>query len=244
MRKLFVWIPAFAGMTILLLVFPLGVFAQAATLSLDPSTGTFNRGCSFSVNVNIDTGGSQTDGADAILIYDPSRVTANSITNGTVYPDYPGNNIDAQSGKISILSLASVTAGFSGKGVLATINFTVKDSAATGVTQVKFDFDPLNKAKTTDSNVVERSTVVDILNSVVDGNYTVGAGSCGVGQPTPTPASTQRPRTGGTGDSGTPSSTYIPPKTLPEGGTPQFTATLAIMGGVLTILGIFGLALL
>lgn len=237
MRKLI----TFFLFSVLLLVFPSGVFAQVATLSLEPATGAFNRGCSFSVNVNVDTGGSQTDGADAILIYDPSRLTANSITNGTIYPDYPGNNIDAQSGKISILSLASVTAGFAGKGILATINFTVKDSAATGATQVKFDFDPLNKAKTTDSNVVERSTVVDILNSVTDGNYTVGSGSC-TGQSTVTP--TKRPvPVGGPNDS-TGSSTYSPTKTLPDSGTPQFTATLAIVGGVLTVLGIFGLALL
>lgn len=216
-----------------LLISPTGVFAQSAILSLDPLSGTFNRGCSFSLNINLDTGGAQTDGTDAILFYDVSRFTATSITNGTIYPDYPGNNIDPQGGKITISGLASVNTPFTGKGTLATANFKVADTAATGATQITFDFDPNNKAKTIDSNVVERGTVVDVLNSVVNGSYTVGTGSCGA---TPRPI-------GGPGDSATPSAE---PKTpyLPPAGSEQFTFALAIIGGTLTILGILGLALL
>lgn len=220
---------------------PAGVFAQTAVLSLEPSTGTFNRGCNFSVNVILDAGGTQTDGTDAILIYDSSRFNATTIANGTVYPDYPGNNIDAQNGRITISGLASVNTPFSSKGILATVNFTVQSNAPTGVSQVKFDFDPTNKAKTTDSNVVERGTLVDVLNSVVDGNYTIGTGACG--QVTVSP--TTRP----IGEPGsTPSATFEPLPTkqpvLPDTGSEQLTFTLAIVGGVLAVLGILGLALL
>ena len=224
-----------------LLAFPVSVFAQSATLSLDPASGTFNKGCNFTLNVNLDTGGAQTDGSDAIIFYDVSRFTATSITNGTIYPDYPGNNIDPQGGKITISGLASVNTPFTGKGILATLNFKVVDTAATGATQITFDFDPNNKAKTTDSNVVERNTVVDVLNSVVNGNYTIGTGSCGA---TPTVPPAYRPPTGGGNPPATPSS--VEPKTpyLPPAGSEQFTFTLAIFGGVLTILGILGLALL
>lgn len=226
------------------LISPTGVSAQAAVLSLDPTSGTFNRGCSFSLKVNLDTGGAQTDGTDAILFYDVSRLTAVSITNGTIYPDFPGNNIDAQTGKISILSLASVNSPFTGKGTLATVNFKVTDTAATGATQITFDFDPNNKAKTTDSNVVEKNTIVDVLNSVVNGNYTIGTGSCGL-VPSPSPAATIIPRGG---PSSTPSATIAPLPTkqpvLPPAGSEQFTFAVAIFGGVLTVLGILGLALL
>ncbi|OGE62609.1 hypothetical protein A2964_00240 [Candidatus Daviesbacteria bacterium RIFCSPLOWO2_01_FULL_40_27] len=232
--------------------------ALAATLSLDPVNGTFNRGCNFSLNVNLDTQGGQTDGTDAILIYDPSRMTAQSITNGIIYPDYPGNTIDNSTGKVSILSLASVDKFFSGKGTLATVNFTVQSTAPTGVTQVSFDFDPNNKAKTTDSNVVERATILDLLSSVVNGNYIIGTGSCGAQT---SPAPTIGPGTSGTvvtqfpgGRQGTVVVGTPPaqPKTLDqfvdktgEGpGTPQLTFTLAIIGSVLTVLGILGLALL
>lgn len=224
---------SFLAFSFSLLAFPAGVFAGTATLSLDPATGTFNKSCPFSVNVNLNTGGTQTDGTDAILFYDSSRLTATSVTNGTIYPDYPGNNIDAQNGKITISGLASVSQAFSGQGTLAQINFTVSDTAPTGATSLKFDFDPNNKAKTTDSNVVERGTVVDVLNSVTDGNYTVGAGSCG---------------SSGSGKGGvtpsTSSGTYVPVKTLPEGGTKELTFTLTIVGLSLTVLGILGLALL
>lgn len=241
-----------------LLISPTGVFAQSAVLSLDPATGTFNRGCSFPINVNLDTGGAQTDGTDAILFYDVSRFTAVSITNGTIYPDYPGNNIDAQTGKITISGLASVNTPFTGKGTLATINFKVTDTAATGATQITFDFDPNNKAKTTDSNVVERNTIVDVLNSVVNGSYIIGAGTCGAVQspspyPLQPPGTTYQPPGGGTyrptgGSTSTPSATTAPLPTkspvLPPAGSEQLTFTVAIFGGALTILGILGLALL
>ncbi len=241
-----------------LLISPAGVFAQStggkATLSLDPANGTFNKGCNFSLNINLDTGGAQTDGTDAILIYDISRFSALSITNGTIYPDYPGNNIDLQAGKITISGLASVNTPFAGNGVFAKVNFKVNDAAPTGAAQITFDFDPNNKAKTTDSNVVERDTVVDLLNSVVNGSYIIGTGPCNAIQsPSPSPSRlplpTVQPRGGpGSTSSSTPSATITPSPTeqtiLPSAGSEQFTFTVAIFGGALTILGILGLALL
>lgn len=219
------------------------VFAQSAILSLSPSSGTFNKDCNFSLKVELNTGGAQTDGTDAIISYDSSRFSATSITSGQIYPDYPGNNIDETSGKITISGLAAVSSAFSGTGTLATINFTVKKDAPEGATQVKFDFDPNDKAKTTDSNVVERGTIADILNSVVNGNYTIGTGVCA--QASPAPGAVGAPGTPATPSGGvTP-----PPKTLDEAvggkpGTPELTYTVAIVGLVLTILGILGLAVL
>lgn len=224
------------------LLFPSAV--SAATLSLSPSSGTFNKGCSFSLDVVLDTQGAQTDGTDVILIYDPSRfsITTSSIIAKTdVYPDFPGNNVDEAAGKITILGLASVQTPFSGKGTLATLQFMVKESAPAGATQIKFDFDPNDKAKTSDSNVVERTTIADVLNSVVNGSYTVGTGTCGQVAPTPTPKPGGGPIAT---SSGFPSPTYVPVKPLPPAGTQELTFTLAIVGSVLTILGILGLALL
>lgn len=213
--------------------------AAAATLSLIPSTGTFNRGCNFSLAADVDTTGTQTDGTDAIILYDPARFTVTSITNGSIYEDYPGNNDDPAAGKITISGLASVSQPFTGKGTLATLNFTVKANAPAGATIVKFEFDPNDKGKTTDSNVVERGTVVDVLNSVNNGNYTVGTGACG--------SLGGSPPAGGGVPGVPPGGVATPPgqiKQLPPGGTEQFTYTIAILGSVLTILGILGLALL
>ena len=227
--------------------------ALAATLSLSPATGTFNKGCPFSLEVVVDTQGAQTDGTDVILLYDSSRFSISSssiIPNTNVYPDFPGNNVDEASGKITISGLASVATAFTGKGTLATLQFMVKNQAPTGATQITFDFDPNNKAKTTDSNVVERDTIVDLLNSVTNGNYIVGSGTCIASSPTPRPSGfTSSPvYTSVPGPQGaivsTPSAGNIPMKTLPEGGTKELTFTLAIFGAVLTVLGILGLALL
>src|SRR3989344_3421852 len=188
-----------------LVIMALPVQAYAAVLSLSPSTGSFNKGCNFSLNINLDAGGVQTDGTDAIIQYDQSKITATSISSGSIYPDYPGNSIQDDAGKATISGLASVSTPFSGSGTLATINFTVKDISTPSATIVKFQFDANDKTNTTDSNVVERGTVADVLSSVVNGNYTVGAtGACANATPTP------RPRGAGPGEPATPSATLAP----------------------------------
>lgn len=214
--------------------------AWAATLSLSPSSGALNKGCSYSLGIEVDTQGAQTAGTDAILLYDSSRFTATSITSGTIYQEYPGNNIDETNNKIIVSGLAAVSKPFAGKGTLATINLAVKDAAPSGATQIKFAFDPNDKTNTTDSNVVENGTVQELLSSVVNGNYTIGAGSCGalpgatkVGAPT--------------AESSTPSGAISkpPPFTaLPEAGVEEFTYAVVIVGSILVVLGILGLALL
>lgn len=218
-------------------------FAAGATLSLSPASGTFNQGCSFSLDILLDTGGVQTDGTDAILFYDPTRFTATKIRSGTIYSDYPGNSIDAQGGKITITGLSSVSTAFSGQGVLGSIDFTVAASAPTSVSQIKFDFDPNDKAKTTDSNVVERTTVSDVLNQVNDGSYTIGTGSCNSIAPTPSVINYNS----GSGQGGTePVVTKTPPQAFPKTPPGTFEDTMVIVGvgTLLVILGILGLAIL
>lgn len=233
--------------TFAFLLFTLALPAQAlaATLSLSPTTGTFNRSCPFTLDINLNTGGVQTDGTDSILFYDNSRFTATSISPGTIYADYPGNNVDDPNGKVTVSGLASVSQPFTGSGKLATINFTVKENAPAGATQIKFDFDPNNMTKTTDSNVVQRGTVQDVLSSVVNGNYTVGTGTCTQVQVSPTPGSGSKTIGQGAPTYSTPAAEPKVYKTLPSaGGNEQWTATLTIVGAALTILGILGLALL
>jgi|SRR3989344_2800624 len=218
--------------------------ALAATLSLTPSSGTFNKGCNVTLDIMLDTTGSSTDGSDAYLIYDTSKFTANSITNGTTYSEYSGNNIDSQAGKIYISGIASETQPFSGQGKLASVLMTVKTTATTGLTQVKFDFDPNNKTKTSDSNVVEHnaSTVVDVLDSVTDGSYTIGTGTnCLAVGASPSP---QQGR-GSTGvATGSDTLDDLVDATGQGPGTNELTYTIGIIGTVLTILGILGFVLL
>lgn len=216
--------------------------AFASTLSFSPATGTFNRNCPFALDILLDTKGVATDGTDAWFNFDASKFSAVSIdTQGKLYPEYPGNEINNDAGKIKVSGLASQTAPYSGSGKLATINFTVKETASTGVTQTTFDFDPNNKGLTNDSNVVEHGTTHETLDSVTNGSYTIGTGSC---SSTPVPPAQGAGALGAPTGGATPSATFIPLKTLPPAGSEKITYMFAIIGLSLTILGILGLVLL
>lgn len=241
-------------------VFP--SFAQAATLTFNPSSGVFNKGCEVSIKIDLDTQGVQTDGTDVIITFPPALLSTSTsqITNGTIYPEYPGNSVDAQGGKISISGISSVSSPYSGNGTFATIKFRVADSAtANAAINLNFDFDPNNKTKTTDTNVVERGTIADVLASVTNGSYTVGTGSCasgvtaspsttltGVPQGQALPGSATGPGTG----TGTPSAQYqVYKPTLNDvtgGSAGLFDSTLGItaVGVILVVLGVAGLAML
>ena len=225
-------------LTLLFALFALPAQALAATLSLSPASAAYNRSCNFALEVLLDTQGDQTAGTDAIIKYDTTRFTALSIAKGTLYDDYPGTNIDESAGTISISALAAFNNSFSGTGTLAQINFQVEANAPLGVSAMTFDFDPNDKAKTTDSNVVESSTVQDILSSVTNGSYTIGQGSCD-GSVVVTPAPTNP-----IGQPGDPSPFITGKPTLPPAGSAEMTVVLAAVGAILTILGILGLALL
>lgn len=224
--------------------FPVSAFAS--TLSLSPTSGTFNKGCDFTLSINLDTQGTQTDGTDAILLFDKNALTAKTINSGSIYPDYPGNAVDNTNGKVTVSGLASVSQAFSGSGTLATVTFTVNSAAVAGSTEVKFDFDPNDKSKTTDSNVVERSTIRDTLNSVTNGFYTIGTGACTGGT---TPGASSAPAssptiiyTGGTGAPTTP--TYAGESKLPNGSLEGPVLIYSVLGVMLVIVGAIGLAFL
>lgn len=158
---------------------------KRASLSLDPSTTSFSKGCGHSISILLDTGISRTDGTDAILRYDPTRLTATSIITGTIYPDYPKNSIDSQNGKVSISGITSPSNPYLGKGVFAVVNFIVPNTAPVGKTQITFDFNPNT---TNDSNVVESGTSLDILSDVRNGTYDITSSSCEVSNsPSPAP---------------------------------------------------------
>lgn len=222
------------------------VYAEQASLSLSPSTGTFKKGCQFTVDLKINTGGGQTDGTDAYLKYDTAKLSINSsaIAAGTFYPDSPGNSVDESTGKISVSGLSNLSNTVSGAGTLATLTFTVKENAAEGSTKVTFDFDPNDKANTTDSNVVVRD-MGDILSAVTDGNYTIGSGTgCGAAAVTTGTGGVSTPSGSVNDGSFAKDPSFGQKKALPNSGTQELTYTIAIMGATLTVLGLLGLVLL
>lgn len=234
----------FLVLSIQFLVIP-SAYAATATLTLSPSTGTFNKGCNFSVDIVINTGGAATEGTDVILFYDPSRLKATSITPGTIYADYPGSAIDEANSKIKVAGLASVSSAFSGTGTVATVNFTVLPTAPMDTaTQLKFDFDVSNKTSTTDSNVAQISspgTITDILDSVTNGSYNIGEGVCSGAVVDP-----KKP-VGAVSDGTIVNQTQK--KTVDQivGGKPGIslpTEILGVLGGALVIIGVLGMMLI
>lgn len=240
------------------------VVAMAATLSFEPSSGVLNKGCEVTIKINLDTQGVQTDGTDVIVLYSPAQLSTSTsqITNGTVYPEYPGNSVDT-TGKISTSGISSVSSPFSGTGTFATIKFNVAGTLKENdKINLNFDFDPNNKTKTTDTNVVERGTIADVLSAVTNGTYTVGAGSC-TGGVTQSPGPATGTGTGinggqgqvlpGTNPSSTQSAQYqvYKPNAIDDltgngksSGLLDNTIALSAVGIVLVILGIAGLAIL
>ncbi|MBI3485599.1 hypothetical protein HY025_01495 [Candidatus Daviesbacteria bacterium] len=169
---------------LILVLFSLG-FAQtanassgSATLAVYPYGGTLNKGCSYLLNVGLNTGGLDTDGTDVVLFYDPTVLSILAIIDTRMYPNYVLNSIDNINGKISISALASASQPIHGKNILAQINFTVLPQTTATTTTINFDFDPSNPTKTTDSNVTQTATILDILKTVYNGSYKVGSGSC------------------------------------------------------------------
>lgn len=242
--------------------------ARAATLSLDPASGVLNKGCEISIKIQLDTQGVQTDGTDVIVAFTPAQLSTStsSITNGTVYPEYPGNSVDSTGGKISISGISSVSSPFTGTGTFATIKFKVADTlTANTAISLNFDFDSNNKTKTTDTNVVERGTIADVLSAVTNGSYTVGTGSCTGGvQASPVSGSgSGSSLVGGQGQAGLPGSVgagtgtpsaqyqvYRPDlNTLTNqsgkgAGILDNTFALTAVGLILVVLGVAGLAML
>lgn len=149
-----------------------------AVLSFSPLSGTYNKGCNFKVNINLDTGGNPTDGTDAVVLFDPKRLSVKTVKNGTLYSSYPAGDIDNNKGRLVVSGLSSSSSFFTGSGTLATIEFQVLSGTPPGSAYVKFDFDPYDMSKTTDSNVVKVGVTEDILGRVDNASFTIGSASC------------------------------------------------------------------
>lgn len=232
---------------IFLSVSPVSVFAQA-TLALSPTTGTLNTGCSYSVDVLLNTNNNNTDGTDVIIPYDQTRFNITSITPGTLYSDYPAH--DFSNNQISISGLASPTQAYNSgttPGKFATINFTIPANAPAGAANLNIEF--LGKGVTTDSNVVKSVDVVDILDQPNPGNFTIaqGTGSCSGVTGGGTGIGTGTGTGGISSDSGSLSSGsagkggLITKGGLSNSADTAPTVALTIVGSLLSVMGVAGL---
>src|SRR3989338_7955628 len=115
-------------------------YAATITLSLTPSTKTVTINETFTVTINLATGGASTSAADIELTFDNTKLNLIDIVPGTIYGQYIGEDIDNANGRASISGLANSTQDlFSGTGTFATLTFRAIQS---GTGNVSFDFTP------------------------------------------------------------------------------------------------------
>ncbi len=129
--------------------------ASASLFFQGPASATV--GATIKVDVMLDSS-EPTDGTDALIKYDPTVLSAQTPTTGSIYQEYPAKSVDAQKGIIALSGLTSQSAtGFAGKGVLGTLTFKTLKA---GQTTISIDY---TQGATTESNVIGSTMSKDIL---------------------------------------------------------------------------------
>ncbi|MCS7317422.1 MAG: carboxypeptidase regulatory-like domain-containing protein [Candidatus Dojkabacteria bacterium] len=141
-----------------------------------------NSGCSVSVDIQIELGSHQSNAADIEINYNPNEITivdSDSIENGiqikpgNAYESYFYNQVFQNIGKIKVAGM-SLNSYVSGIKKFATIEFIPQN----GINSTTFTITFNGIGNTLDSNIAEKNTNVDLLNSVVNGTYYFGNVSC------------------------------------------------------------------
>lgn len=140
----------------------------AATLSLSPSSGSYNVGKLFNVNIMLNTNGANTDGVDIYYLNYPKnllQVQGTQITAGSLYPITVVNSVDSVNGRINFSQVVSGGTHYSNTSAqtLATVNFKV---LATGTASLFFNY---SSSSTTDCNVAGNG--IDLLTSATGASF-------------------------------------------------------------------------
>jgi hypothetical protein len=171
--------------------------AGTATLSFNPSSTTVGVGASFSVPVQINMAGGNTNGVQFGVIYNPAVLNLTGATDGTFFSSYaagipgcsvfnqpwfPGTTGVSAVGADSLLG-AACGAGPTGTGTMATFNFTAL-AGVNAVTQITFT--ALSPTGTVVSGAT--TTVINTINMTVGTPpaahlAVTGATTTGVGTP-------------------------------------------------------------
>lgn len=144
--------------------------AHSPSISLSPAQTNLTVGQTGAVSINYFTGNKTIQGIDVVIKYNPDILEfspAGFFRPGTVFSQYPISQASGD-GTIRISAVATVAeVGFSGSGVLGTLQFTAKK---TGQTKLDIVFQP---DQTTDSNLVDLQTSQEILQLVQGSTITI-----------------------------------------------------------------------
>lgn len=185
---------------LLIVLFSMCLFsltANAATLTLTPSSQSILVDQTFTVDINLNTQGTPIDGVDIyslrynnviLEVQDANTgVIGIQITPGTLLSNTLTNTVNTANGTIQFSQVTTGGTTYNSSGKLATITFKAKTNGTSAVT---FDF---TLGSTSDTNVA--GTGQDKLTSVGNGSYSVFGGVGTTPTPTPISYSYQTPAT-------------------------------------------------
>lgn len=185
MRKIKFVLSGFLFVSLLVLA-PRVWAINKAFFSLSPPDVLPRVGQTFNIDITLSTDEANVKSADAVLTFDPAKLSVVTLTPGAIFDSYPVKSFDAL-GNIKLSGLMSLsTASFSGIGKFGTITFK---GISSGTTTVSFFCTP---GETNDSNITQILTNMDIIDcgKLSPSSISIAAA---VGAPTATPVATASP---------------------------------------------------
>lgn len=150
---------------------------SGASMIMSPAEVSANVGCTFEIKIYLDSGGHTIDGADAVIKFDPNYLSPVKLSQGTITSDEAVFKIFTKGDYFYFSNVMPTT--FNSKGTMGIV--TMKAVKATGETptELSFKYSSADPQNTTDSNVVERSTIKDVLGTATGAKVKIGTGDCG-----------------------------------------------------------------
>jgi len=142
-------------------------------------------GKTFNIDLTLNTDGSDVKRADAVITFDPAKLTVVTLTPGAIFTSYPVKEFSGGTIRLSG-EMQPATASFSGIGKFGTITFKGKSA---GTTTISFSCTP---GETNESNIIQAITGGDIIDCGRLSPLSLSI-TQPVGAPTTTPVATATP---------------------------------------------------
>lgn len=159
----FTIIATFTKVLLVLMLLLCASSVYAATLSLNPSTGVYTAGSTFTARVVVNTNGDTINAADGTLSFNPKEITVVSVSKGSIFNLWTAEPAYSNSNGTITFSGGSPT-GYKGNGGTV-ISITFKANAA-GSPRVSF---------TSGSVLAADGRGTNVLTNMNGGSYTVAA---------------------------------------------------------------------
>jgi len=144
-------------------LFLIASFVSAASLSLNPATGVYGSGQTFTVNVVVNTSGAAINAADGTIKFSPNELSVVSVTKGSVFNLWTAEPTFSNTAGTISFSGGTPTGYTGASGAVLNITFRTKGS---GPTKVNFSSGSVLAADGRGTNV---------LTTMGGGTYTISA---------------------------------------------------------------------